>query len=71
MDDEIVELLFNDLRITGDDIKQYSITSYAPFKQEAASTSLGIEAIIFYESKYTEDIQDCKMDEIEGDEVER
>ena len=70
IDDEI-ELIFNDLRITNDDIRQYTITNnYALFKQETASTCMGIEAIIFYEGKNPGDIQDCKMEETEGDEAE-
>ena len=62
IDDEI-ELIFNDYRISEEDIKQYNITNiYATSKQETTSTTLGVEAIIFYEKEDTGYIQDGEVE---------
>lgn len=62
IDDEIIELIFNDYRITNDCIKGYNITNNALFKEEAAITTLGIEATVIYEIKHSGDVQDGEME---------
>lgn len=63
IDDEI-ELIFNDLRIDNESLKEYSISNiYATSKQTIQTTSMGEQTEFIYEIKHSEDIQDSEMEE--------
>lgn len=67
LDDEII-LMFNDLRIDSEQIKGYNITNiYATSKERVQTSSMDNSAEFIYEIKYTEDIQDGKMETTETD----